>query len=246
MNVSIINQVEASPSEPHLNSLHLNDSKQLNKSSSYIIPLGRKSQSILLEPTHDIVSKVLSKCSEKKIIPFANLYDHKTLSNMKKVGEGTYGEVFLLNNDDAPAVLKVVPVDGNSLVNGETQTKLSDILAEIVVSQALTRLTKYISKEGIKFVASNFIGLQKCLLVEGKYPEKLLALWDEYNEKEVSENERPDSNLFCDQLYSKPQRFVALEYDHGGKDLEKAVLSSALQGMSIFLQVAHSMAGRKA
>ena len=82
------------------------------------------------------------------------------------------------------------------------------------------------------------------MLVEGKYPEKLLALWDEYNEKEVSENERPDSNLFCDQLYLKPQRFVALEYDHGGKDLEKAVLSSALQGMSIFLQVAHSMAGK--
>jgi serine/threonine-protein kinase haspin len=80
--------------------------------------------------------------------------------------------------------------------------------------------------------------------VEGKYPEELLTLWDEYNEEKVSENERPDSNLFSDGLYSRQQRFIALEYEHGGEDLEKAVVNSALQGMSIFLQVAHSMAGK--
>lgn len=244
MNVSIIKHVESSPSIPPSNSVHLNNISQLNKSSSYILPLDRKSQSILLEPTHDIVSKVLSKCSEKKIILFDKLYDGKILNSMKKVGEGTYGEVFLMNNNSEPAVLKIVPVDGNSPVNGETQTKLSDMLAEIVVSQALTRLKKYISKEGIQFVSSNFIGLRKCVLVEGKYPEELLTLWDEYNEEKVSENERPDSNLFSDGLYSRQQRFIALEYEHGGKDLEKAVVNSALQGMSIFLQVAHSMAGK--
>lgn len=39
------------------------------------------------------------------------------ISDVKKIGEGTYGEVFKANNN----ICKIVPIDGDSLVNGETQ-----------------------------------------------------------------------------------------------------------------------------
>ena len=60
-----------------------------------------------------------------------------------QIGEGSFGEVFLLpslvHNQSRP-VLKIVPVDGNALVNGDAQTTLEDMLAEITVSIELSRL----------------------------------------------------------------------------------------------------------
>ena len=84
MNVSIVDHAESSRLFSPSNNVNINCSNQLNKSSSYILPLDRKNQSILLETTHDIVSKVLSKCSEKSIVPFHKLYDSKIINTMKK------------------------------------------------------------------------------------------------------------------------------------------------------------------
>ena len=47
-----------------------------------------------------------------------------------QIGEGSFGEVFKLppfhyNEAGSGAVLKIVPVDGDALVNGEAQTKLA-------------------------------------------------------------------------------------------------------------------------
>ena len=52
---------------------------------------------------------------------------------MLQIGEGTFGEVFLLPTSelDDPPVVKIVPVEGNTLVNGQPQTKLKDMLAEM-------------------------------------------------------------------------------------------------------------------
>ena len=62
-----------------------------------------------------------------------------TFSFPFQIGEGAFGEVFLLNTDASP-VLKIVPVDGTAPVNGQPQTKLSDMLAEIVISTELSDL----------------------------------------------------------------------------------------------------------
>ena len=57
----------------------------------------------------------------------------------EQVGEGAFGEVFLLAIDSAP-VLKIVAVDGSAPVNGQPQTKLSDMLAEIIITSELSKL----------------------------------------------------------------------------------------------------------
>ena len=224
----------------------LNKSLITNKSSSYIVPCSEKhSTSILALSNIDVQTKVLSKCSENRIISFDRLCNQQMLKNSKKVGEGSYGEVFLLNfNELNSSVLKIVPVDGSCPVNGEPQTKLSDMLAEIVVSTDLNLLQKGFFIKDEKFQAPNFIGLRNCTLVEGQYPERLLELWDEYDENKGSENERPDANLFNVDTNTETQLFVALEYENGGEDLENIVINNSIQGLSIFLQVAYSVAGK--
>jgi len=39
--------------------------------------------------------------------------------------------------------------------------------------------------------------------------------------------------------------FVVLEFSNGGNDLEHAELKNGAQGLSIFMQVVHSLAGKK-
>ena len=59
--------------------------------------------------------------------------------------------------------------------------------------------------------------------------------WDKYNEKNESENDRPD-NLPHD------QKFIALEFNNGGKDLEKFTFKNASQALQAWKQVVHSLA----
>ncbi len=64
-----------------------------------------------------------------RVVPFPDLFPPDSLSGARKVGEGSYGEVFLLpgrnsgGGGSAAPVLKVVPVDGEAVVNGAAQTR---------------------------------------------------------------------------------------------------------------------------
>eukprot|EP00095_Tigriopus_kingsejongensis_P000353 maker-scaffold1125_size61249-snap-gene-0.14 protein:Tk00353 transcript:maker-scaffold1125_size61249-snap-gene-0.14-mRNA-1 annotation:"haspin-like protein" len=213
--------------------------------------------SILVDPELSTIDKVLMRCSQSRIVPFPELYPEEVFLQSKKViqplptrhgeltsshfdfqvGEGSYGEVFLLpstlqssNPDLPPPVLKVVPVDGSTLINGEAQTLLQDMLAEIVVS---TELSKLDNAE----LAPNFVKVVGCFLTEGCYPERLLALWDDFDEERGSENDRPGPELL-----PMDQKFVALVFSNGGKDLEASELTNASRALSIFNQVVHALA----
>jgi len=179
--------------------------------------------------------KLLARCSQKTIMPFAELLPEETLLACKKIGEGSFGEVFMLppfhyNEAGSGAVLKIVPIDGDALVNGEAQTKLADMLAEITVSTELSRL-------GDSGAAPNFVKVRDVFLTKGHYPSQLLNLWDDFDELRGSENDRPDGDLL-----PPDQLFVAIIFGNGGSDLEGKELHNAVKALAIFQQVVHALA----
>ena len=138
-------------------------------------------------------------------------------------------------NQEDPPVVKIVPVDGETLVNSQPQTQLMDILAEIVISSELSKLSSKTTSCGSK--APGFLTVLSCNLTEGAYPDDLLDKWDHYDAEKGSENDRPDASLFGLQ-----QKFVVLELKNGGQDLENVTLTNAAQGYAVFQQVAHALA----
>lgn len=70
--------------------------------------------SILLKPELTPEQKLAAQCYRKQIVSFDEVYPEDILANSRKIGEGAFGEVFLLgaSGPDRP-VLKVVPVGGD-------------------------------------------------------------------------------------------------------------------------------------
>lgn len=75
-----------------------------------------------------------------------------------------------------------------------------------------------------------FSEVQTVKCVQGQYPERLLELWELYNESCGSENDCPD-------IFPHDQLFIVLELANGGKDLESFTFENAQQTYSIFKQV---------
>jgi serine/threonine-protein kinase haspin len=102
----------------------------------------------------------------------------------RKIGEASYSEVFGIGD----VVLKVIPIRdeseaGQSLTPGEEDgpapSDAKDVRKEIIVTRAMGE------------VYNGFVKLLKNYVVRGRYPEVLLQLWDEYNERKGSESVRP-------------------------------------------------------
>ena len=177
------------------------------------------------------LEKLLGFCSLEKVVDIYQVYDSKILSTSTKVGEGAFGEVFLINSqEEAKPVLKVVPIGGELQVNGEEQTSYEDISSEVMISSFLSQL-----RQGRKNKTSGFVELRKCNVFQGKYPKELLKLWDMFDKERESENDRPD-------FFPKSQQYIALEFGNGGKDLEKFVFNHPTQALAAWRQVAHTLA----
>ena len=177
------------------------------------------------------ISKLLSLCTESDIVRFENIYDDKILSKSTKLGEGAFGEVFAMGTADREKpVLKVVPIGGTVEINGDVQTTLEEISSEVLISSILSNL-----RTGQGNVCEGFVELRRCFVFEGKYPEKLLELWDNFSSVKGTENDRPD-------VFPVDQLYIALEYGNGGKDLEKYVFRNPDQAMAAWNQVAHTLA----
>ena len=106
----------------------------------------------------------------------------------RKIGEASYSEVFGISD----VVLKVIPLRDESEASetsapkedGPAPTDAKDVRKEIIVTRAMGE------------VYNGFVKLLKTYVVRGRYPEVLLQLWDEYNEKKGSESVRP--GISCD------------------------------------------------
>ena len=187
----------------------------------------------LVQPPSELTAlqKLLGMCTNNEITSFDEMYSQDLISSSTKVGEGAFGEVFLLGSDgEKRPVLKVVPIDGDILVNGEVQTSIEDMLSEVIISKTLSLLRQSGSNR-----TSGFVEVRGIRVFQGPYPEDLLLLWDKFDIEHESENDRPD-NLPHD------QKFIALEFNNGGKDLEKFTFKNASQALQAWKQVVHSLA----
>ncbi|KAL4640364.1 serine/threonine-protein kinase haspin [Arapaima gigas] len=177
--------------------------------------------------------KVYHECQQEGPITFEQCIPPDKMKLCKKIGEGTFGEVFSIVNDSMETVaLKIIPIEGDQKVNGEEQKTFGEILQEIISSKELSSLGVRDNNR-----SQGFIGLNNLHCVQGPYPDLLLAAWDKFDEQRVSENDRPD-------FFPDNQLFLILEFEFGGSDLENfnCKLSSLVQAKSILHQVTVALA----
>ncbi|KAJ8941061.1 hypothetical protein NQ318_006835 [Aromia moschata] len=174
---------------------------------------------------------VLRRCGQTEPLPFEECYPKSVLQNCQKIGEGVYGEVFLFRNPNGgTSVMKVIPIEGDLIVNGERQKKFEEIFSEIIIAQELSNL-----RNGQQNTTSGFSEVQKVQCVQGRYPEKLLYLWDLYDETRGSENDSPE-------IFGDEQLYIVLQLANGGQDLEAFVFNNSVQAYMMFQQVACALA----
>ncbi|KAL5276375.1 GSG2 family protein [Megaselia abdita] len=95
---------------------------------------------IALNTTEEQISPeqaILKACKQNRHLSFKRCYSKKNLGVSKKIGEGTYGEVFMT---ESGVVLKIIPIEGNQDITGEAQKKFGEILPEIIITQSLSQL----------------------------------------------------------------------------------------------------------
>lgn len=79
-----------------------------------------------------------------------------------------------------------------------------------------------------KTTAFNEVKRVRC--TQGSYPERLLDLWNLYDENGGSENDSPE-------MFQDNQLFIVLELSNGGEDLESFTFTNAQQAYSMLKQV---------
>ena len=155
-----------------------------------------------------------------------------SLAACRKIGEGTYGEAF----KSGETVLKIVPMGGKTLINGEPQMGCAQIRAEAAVARRLAALRpERQSSKHTANVTSGFIDTKRVAVCRGPYAPELLEQWRAYDARETSENENPGA-FPADQLYA------VFAFADGGADLEHADVGTYAEAKSVLLQVTVALA----
>ncbi|KAI1285361.1 Serine/threonine-protein kinase haspin [Halotydeus destructor] len=171
--------------------------------------------------------KVLALCEPDFITKFASVFTRDIMKNLKKIGEGSYGEIYKsLSVDGTEIVLKVVPCS----LEVETDEAFGQILPELMISKTFNSLRNSEINQ-----TPNFINMMQAACVKGKFPKKLLDEWDAFDQEKTSENMDPRE-------YPSDHLHVVMVLNNGGMDLEKYVFKSAVEAKSIIVQVALSLA----
>lgn len=157
-----------------------------------------------------------------------NFYLNSLLRNCLKIGEGVYGEVFRYRNADSvgtATVMKVIPIEGEMLVNGERQKQFEEILSEIVIASELSNL-----RYGLHNQTTGFNQLKSVRCVQGVYPARLIELWELFEENRGTENDNP-------KMFGEDQLYIVLEMANAGSDLESFVFANYNEVYDVFIQV---------
>ncbi|KAK7379153.1 hypothetical protein VNO80_04606 [Phaseolus coccineus] len=146
-----------------------------------------------------------------------------------KVGEGTFGEAFKVNN----YVCKIVPFDGDFRVNGEIQKRSEELLEEVLLCKTLNLLR---GKAGASDnLSSAFIDCIEFRVCQGPYDAELIRAWEDWDLKHGSENDHPKE-------FPDKQCYMVFVQEHGGKDLEGFALLNFDEARALLAQVTAGLA----
>ncbi|XP_020596846.1 serine/threonine-protein kinase haspin homolog isoform X1 [Phalaenopsis equestris] len=176
--------------------------------------------------------QLLMVCKQSCPIKLSEVFlDYCDASNIIKLGEGTYGEAFRTGE----TVCKIVPIDGDLVVNGEVQKKSEEVLEEVLLSLTLNSLREQ-HEYGEKLNScANFIETKDFRVCQGLYDTHLIRAWEEWDAKNNSENDHP-----C--AFPDNQCYIVFVLADGGKDLENSVLKKFNEARSLLVQVTASLA----
>uniref|UniRef100_A0A0N4U552 Protein kinase domain-containing protein n=1 Tax=Dracunculus medinensis TaxID=318479 RepID=A0A0N4U552_DRAME len=177
----------------------------------------------------DFYRELLFLCRQKEFYKWNLGKKVLDLKGAIKLGEGCFGEVFLVHVNGKEAALKIIPIAGEQVVNGEKQKSFRDILPEVVLSQELSDL--HIIEDGNSTVFYWTI-IVFFMVLKRRYPRELLNAWKKYRAEFGSENDCPD-------IFGSEQYFLLIAYENGGVDLEKFQVYS--QAYSIVYQTIVSL-----
>ena len=179
----------------------------------------------VLEP----MDKVLALCDPTDITPFDDVLDKKFLKHIKKIGEGSYGEVYKsLDGKGKDLILKVVPFDPEK----STEEVFAAILPELIICSTFNALrTNSLNR------TPNFINMTRAVCVQGRFPKTLVQKWDEFELEKPDGSENPDPREYGDD-----HLHLLMFLNNGGTDLETCTFRSGQEALSVLLQVTFSLA----
>ncbi|XP_071451548.1 serine/threonine-protein kinase haspin homolog [Hetaerina americana] len=181
--------------------------------------------------SHAAKSAIFHLCRQSTDVNFSTYIAERSPVSLKKLGEGAFSEVFLCIDEEGKQVIwKVQPFGGDLIFNGMAQRKSGDILSEIRLIRSLSDL-----RRGEKSMTDCFIEVLNFKVVHGPFPKLLLDCWKEYDDEKGSEND-------CPSMFPSTQRFMIMEMEYAGVELENFVFASATQALSVFNQVAFALA----
>ncbi|KAK9822448.1 hypothetical protein WJX81_001130 [Elliptochloris bilobata] len=156
---------------------------------------------------------------------------HVDLAAVRKIGEGTFGEAFRAGR----VVLKIVPMEGEALVNGEPQKPAGEVAAEVAIALALSDLRGLGACPPAADVTTGFMETHGAGVCRGAYAPALAREWTAWDKKHGSENDDVAA-------FGPEQLYVVFVVADGGTDLERFDVRSAAEARSILLQTALTLA----
>ncbi|KHN83051.1 Serine/threonine-protein kinase haspin [Toxocara canis] len=178
----------------------------------------------------DPLSLLTHACDDEAEQSWEQFLNHFCVASFKKIGEGTFSEVYeTLSLDLSKVVLKVTPVE-DCTAGGLKAKTFGSILPEVLIYKQIQTLA-----EGDRFSTPCFIGAEKVHLIRGKCPRLLTQAWNEFASKRSYYSVCPES-------FSERQHFIIVETSYGGVNLESFKFRRFAQAISVFVQITLSLA----
>lgn len=177
-------------------------------------------------------AQLLMVCRQSAPVTLAEVFSaYCELGSIMKLGEGTYGEAYRAES----TVCKVVPFDGDALVNGETQKRAEEVLEEVLLCLTLNNLRADRGDSEKEYSCNGFIETKDFWVCQGPYDPSLISAWEDWDAKCGSENDHPND-------FSNEQCYIVFVQADGGRDFEKFALLDYNEAHSLLVQVTASLA----